>query len=160
MSSGTTKLIRLSHHARGYLTRRGFAEAEVRDVIRTSRWRPTRGGRWEALKEFPPVYRCPCCGEPTISFGQKAWVCYIGRSTTCRRCGGSVGISTILRYLTNAPLLLYVIGLFLYLETLSDQQLRTRQTFWLFVVAILIVPTIYGLLMAAFRVWLVPLVRR
>ncbi len=52
MSNGTTKPIRLSHHARGYLARRGFTEAEVRDAIRTSPWRAVRAGRWETAKEF------------------------------------------------------------------------------------------------------------
>ncbi len=53
MSNGTTKPIRLSHHARSYLVRRGFSEGEVCDAIRMSSWRPTRAGRWEAAKEFP-----------------------------------------------------------------------------------------------------------
>ncbi len=53
MSNGTTKPIRLSHHARGYLTRRGFTEVEVAETIRRSRWRPTSiAGRWEASWEF------------------------------------------------------------------------------------------------------------
>jgi hypothetical protein len=52
VSNGTTKPIRLSHHAQGYLSRRGFTEAEVRDAIRTSPWRPARAGRWETAKEF------------------------------------------------------------------------------------------------------------
>ena len=53
MSNGTTKPIRLSHHARGYFSRRGFTEAEVYDAIRTSPWRATRSLRWETSKEFP-----------------------------------------------------------------------------------------------------------
>lgn len=52
MSNGTTKPIRLSNHARGYLSRRGFSAAEVTDAIRLSQWRPTRQGRWEASREF------------------------------------------------------------------------------------------------------------
>lgn len=53
MSNGSTKSIRLSHHARAYLSRRGFTEAEVCETIRASSWLPTRGSRWEASKEFP-----------------------------------------------------------------------------------------------------------
>jgi hypothetical protein len=52
VSSGTTKPIRLSNHARGYLARRGFTEAEVAEAIRQSRWRPAQHGRWEAAREF------------------------------------------------------------------------------------------------------------
>ena len=106
------------------------------------------------------MFRCPCCGESAITFGQKAWVCYCGRSATCRNCGGIVGISTAVRWLTNAPLILYVLGLYLYFRSLSDAQLRAREAFWLVMIGILIVPTIYSLLMTALRVWLVPLVRR
>lgn len=53
MSGSTAKPIRLSVHARGYLSRRGFSEAEVMDTIRTSAWRPAYSGRLEAAKEFP-----------------------------------------------------------------------------------------------------------
>ena len=53
MSSGAAKPVRLSTHARGYLARRGFTEAEVADTIATSPWRPARAGRFEATKEFP-----------------------------------------------------------------------------------------------------------
>lgn len=52
MSNGTTKPIRLSHHARGYLARRGFTEAEVGEAIRLSQWRSAHQGRWEASREF------------------------------------------------------------------------------------------------------------
>jgi hypothetical protein len=104
------------------------------------------------------VYRCPCCGELSITLGQKAWVCYRGRPTVCRRCGGAVGISTTVFYLTQAPGLLYVLGLFLY--TLSGAQIRTRLTFWLLVISILVVPMIYNVLATAIWVWFVPLLRR
>jgi hypothetical protein len=53
MSGGTSKPIRLSAHARGYLARRGFSQAEVEEAIRTAVWRAARGGRMEAAKEFP-----------------------------------------------------------------------------------------------------------
>ena len=52
MSSGLAKPIRLSAHARGYISRRGFTEAEVEDAIRTSPWRPAHLGRLETAKEF------------------------------------------------------------------------------------------------------------
>ena len=52
MSNGTTKPIRLSHHARGYLSRRGFTETEVVEAIRQGHWRPTHQGRWEPSREF------------------------------------------------------------------------------------------------------------
>jgi hypothetical protein len=52
VSNGTTKPIRLSNHARGYLARRGFTEAEVAETIRLSLWRFSRQGRWEASREF------------------------------------------------------------------------------------------------------------
>lgn len=53
MNSGTNKPIRLSAHARGYLTRRGFTETEVEETIRTSQWQAVGGGRLEAFKSFP-----------------------------------------------------------------------------------------------------------
>jgi hypothetical protein len=53
VSNGTTKPIRLSSHARGYLARRGFTEAEVSDAIRSGHWRATHSGRWESSREFP-----------------------------------------------------------------------------------------------------------
>lgn len=34
----TTKPIRLSAHAQGYINQRGFTVAEVEDAIRTSPW--------------------------------------------------------------------------------------------------------------------------
>jgi hypothetical protein len=46
------KPIRLSVHARGYLSSRGFTVAEVEDAIRTGRWRPASRGRQETSKEF------------------------------------------------------------------------------------------------------------
>jgi Domain of unknown function (DUF4258) len=49
----TRKPVRLSAHARGYLERRGFSQAEVEDTIRTSAWQPARGQRFEAVKDFP-----------------------------------------------------------------------------------------------------------
>jgi hypothetical protein len=52
VASATSKPIRLSAHAHGYLARRGFTEAEVEETIRTSAWTPARGGRLEAAKDF------------------------------------------------------------------------------------------------------------
>ena len=52
MHYGAGKPIRFSQHARGYLTRRGFTEAEAEETIRTSPWQPARGGRMEASKDF------------------------------------------------------------------------------------------------------------
>jgi len=46
------KPIRLTAHAQGYLSRRGFTVAEVEDAIRTSRWRSASQGRQETSKEF------------------------------------------------------------------------------------------------------------
>ena len=46
------KPIRLTAHAQGYLSRRGFTVAEVEDAIRTGRWRPAAQGRQETSKEF------------------------------------------------------------------------------------------------------------
>ena len=46
------KPIRLSAHAQGYLSRRGFTVAEVEDAIRTGLWRTASQGRQEASKEF------------------------------------------------------------------------------------------------------------
>ena len=51
------KPIRLSGHASGYATRRGFTEAEVETTIRTEPWLPARNDRLEAAKDFP------CDGE-------------------------------------------------------------------------------------------------
>jgi hypothetical protein len=47
------KPIRLSNHARGYLVRRGFTEAEIHEAIRTSPWQPAQRGRQEVIKDFP-----------------------------------------------------------------------------------------------------------
>lgn len=52
MANAQMKPVRLSAHALGYLDRRGFTQAEVEDTIRTASWRPARGGRLEALKDF------------------------------------------------------------------------------------------------------------
>lgn len=46
------KPIRLTVHAQGYLSRRGFTVAEVEDAIRTGKWRPASQGRQETSKEF------------------------------------------------------------------------------------------------------------
>lgn len=106
------------------------------------------------------MYNCPHCQEPAITFWQKAWIAYIARSVACRGCGGSVGVSTVFRYLTNAPLLLFAVGPFIYLNSLSDENLRTRQSFWIFIVSLFVVPTVYGVVMAVFRMWFPPLVHR
>jgi len=46
------KPIRLTAHALGYLTSRGFSVAEVEDAIRTGVWRLASQGRLETSKEF------------------------------------------------------------------------------------------------------------
>ena len=46
------KPIRLSAHALGYTTRRGFTVAEVEEAIRTSPWRPSDPGRLQCRKDF------------------------------------------------------------------------------------------------------------
>jgi hypothetical protein len=46
------KPIRLTAHAQGYLSRRGFTVAEVEEAIRTGKWRPAPQGRQETSKEF------------------------------------------------------------------------------------------------------------
>ena len=54
MTNGPSgKPIRLSGHALGYQSRRGFAVAEVEDTIRTSPWLPARNNRYEAMKDYP-----------------------------------------------------------------------------------------------------------
>ncbi|MDQ4099109.1 MAG: hypothetical protein M3121_01250 [Chloroflexota bacterium] len=52
MSDPKSQQIRLSDHARGYLERRGFSEAEVAETIRTQPWTPARNDRLEATKDF------------------------------------------------------------------------------------------------------------
>jgi len=47
------KPIRLSKHAIGYVTKRGFTVAEVEEAIRTSAWQPADLGRLECSKDFP-----------------------------------------------------------------------------------------------------------
>jgi hypothetical protein len=47
------KPIRLSAHAQGRATRRGFTLAEVEDTIRSSPWKAADLGRLECQKEFP-----------------------------------------------------------------------------------------------------------
>jgi hypothetical protein len=49
----TTKPIRLSAHAQGYVNQRGFTATEVEDAIRTSPWQPAELGRIECRKNFP-----------------------------------------------------------------------------------------------------------
>jgi hypothetical protein len=53
LSNGTKKTIRLSQHALGHVSRRGFTEAEVEETIRLGTWRSARAGRWEAVQDFP-----------------------------------------------------------------------------------------------------------
>lgn len=52
MSDEALKPIRLSAHARGYLARRGFTEAEVVTTIRQQPWAPARHDRLEASMDF------------------------------------------------------------------------------------------------------------
>jgi len=52
VSNGTTKPIRLSGHAQGYVARRGFTENEVREAIRNGTWRPAQHGRQETSRDF------------------------------------------------------------------------------------------------------------
>jgi len=47
------KAVRLSAHAMGYVNRRGFTVAEVKEAIRSSPWENAELGRLEARKEFP-----------------------------------------------------------------------------------------------------------
>jgi hypothetical protein len=47
------KPIRLSAHALGYVTTRGFTVVEVEDAIRTCRWTAAPRNRLECRKEFP-----------------------------------------------------------------------------------------------------------
>ena len=46
------KPIRLSVHAKDYITRRGFTLSEVEEAIRTSPWQPAEMGRMECRKDF------------------------------------------------------------------------------------------------------------
>ena len=46
------KPIRLTRHAQGYLTKRGFTAAEVEQAIRECPWQPAELGRLECQKEF------------------------------------------------------------------------------------------------------------
>jgi hypothetical protein len=46
------KPIRLSAHAREYLSARGISEQEVADAIRTAQWEPAELGRLECRKDF------------------------------------------------------------------------------------------------------------
>jgi hypothetical protein len=47
------KPIRLSAHAQGYLTRRGFTIAEVEEAIRNQPWESAERGRLECRMDFP-----------------------------------------------------------------------------------------------------------
>ena len=46
------KPIRLSAHALGYTTRRGFTVAEVEEAIQTSPWQTSDLGRLQCRKDF------------------------------------------------------------------------------------------------------------
>lgn len=52
MSDATKRPFRLSGHAQGYLTRRGFNESEVKETIRNRPWDSVRGNRMGAMTEF------------------------------------------------------------------------------------------------------------
>jgi hypothetical protein len=47
------KPIRLTKHATGYLSSRGFTVTEVEEAIRTAAWSPTELGRLDCRKDFP-----------------------------------------------------------------------------------------------------------
>lgn len=47
------KPVRLSAHARSYITSRGFTPDEVAEAIRSSPWTPAELGRLECRKNFP-----------------------------------------------------------------------------------------------------------
>lgn len=47
------KPIRLSAHALGYASKRGFTVAEVEDAIQSCPWLPAERGRLECTKSFP-----------------------------------------------------------------------------------------------------------
>ena len=53
MTAAPHKPIRLSGHASGYRSRRGFTKAEVETTIRTSRWLLAQRNRLEATMDFP-----------------------------------------------------------------------------------------------------------
>ena len=52
MAADSPKPIRLSVHANGYLSVRGFTVEQVRDVIETATWKFLGDNRFEASKEF------------------------------------------------------------------------------------------------------------
>lgn len=47
------KPIRLSQHALGYTTKRGFTIAEVEEAIRSSSWEEAEENRLQSHKDFP-----------------------------------------------------------------------------------------------------------
>jgi hypothetical protein len=47
------KPVRFSQHALRYVSKRGFAVAEVEDAIRTSPWGTAELGRLDCRKDFP-----------------------------------------------------------------------------------------------------------
>ena len=47
------KPVRLSKHAQGYTTSRGFTAAEVEEAIRTRPWGTAELGRLDCRKDFP-----------------------------------------------------------------------------------------------------------
>jgi hypothetical protein len=47
------KPIRLTKHATGYLSSRGFTMLEVEQAIRSTPWGLTDLGRWDCRKDFP-----------------------------------------------------------------------------------------------------------
>ena len=47
------KPIRLSKHALGYITTRGFTAAEAEEAIRTCAWGAAELGRLDCRKDFP-----------------------------------------------------------------------------------------------------------
>ncbi len=49
----STKPIRFSAHALGYVEKRGFSTREVEAVIRASSWETSQRGRYECRKDFP-----------------------------------------------------------------------------------------------------------
>lgn len=45
--------IRLTNHALGYVSRRGFSQSEVEDAIRSAEWAQIRDGRFECRHDVP-----------------------------------------------------------------------------------------------------------
>jgi hypothetical protein len=104
------------------------------------------------------MYTCPHCTEPTVALRQMLWASYLGRSTTCSRCGRASGLPSLLRWLHLIVALLFGVGIGVYCCSAlagADGRLTPGVAVLSIAAAIVAVP-----LGAAGRLWFIQLDRK